>query len=77
MNCPECDRVMQGDTCACGFTTKKTKKPDFYAKECATEGCYVLIGTRIGQPIDPPICKWCQAGTAYYSGKPGAMQKKG
>ena len=67
-----CDTCEQ-EPCTC----QPTQSIYYYFKECATPQCCGIVGARIGQPIDPPICKWCQAGTAYYSGKPGAMQKKG
>ena len=37
----------------------------YYVKQCTTPRCTTMIGARIGTPIDPPICKWCQAGTSH------------
>lgn len=76
MNCPECERELHGNACRCGYQIpgtgqkpEKAKRP-YYYHQCTTPGCTVMIGARIGTPIDPAICKWCQAGVSH------AMQGK-
>ena len=68
MTCPECDREYHGNHCQCGYQAEQSKaadKPPYYYKPCATPGCAVMIGARVGTAIDPAICKWCQTNTAY------------
>lgn len=46
------------------------KKPttDWLDQRCSIPGCEVLIRSKLGhQQPGPPICKWHQAGTAYYA----------
>ena len=39
---------------------------DWINQECSTQGCYVVIRSRIGhQEPGLPICKWCHAGESH------------
>jgi len=44
-----------------------TEKPKqiWITQDCATPGCYSIIRYRLGTLPDPPLCKWCQAGTSH------------
>ena len=60
MDCARCSN----DPCTCEPTNKEPGQP-YYYKPCATPGCTVMIGARVGTALDPDLCKWCQSSTDY------------
>lgn len=56
----------------CGFEPCECQRAlvvpsDWINQTCSTAGCTVVIRCKIGkQAATLPVCKWCQAGAAYY-----------
>ena len=45
---------------------------------CCTPGCSVVIRSRAGKQASTlPVCKWCQAGQAYYRKTMSPLQQPG
>lgn len=59
MRCETCEQ----DPCTC---QKKLGKPSWIVTHCVTPGCGVAIRYRADQGLLTALCKWCQAGKAYY-----------
>lgn len=67
MMCPKCDQTYEG-TCECGYRPKEPKDKQLWLIQyCETPGCDVAIRVKIQEPLTHPICRRCQAGTAYNS----------
>jgi len=59
MTCENCE----SDPCTCQKAL--AAKQLWILQDCATPGCFTQIRTRVEEPPDPPICKWCQAGVSH------------
>jgi hypothetical protein len=66
MTCEACQKEIHAYPCACGYQPKEQKqKQQWLIQCCTTPGCEVSIRTKIDAPLAHPVCKWCEAGTAY------------
>ena len=68
MDCARCSN----DPCTC--EQSKAAGQPYYYKPCATPGCSVMIGTRLGTAIykalscgttEPSQCRWCRVGVSH------------
>ena len=61
-----CDKCEQ-EPCACQRALT-VQQSEWINQTCSEPGCDVVIRSRLGhQAPGRPICKWHQAGTAYYA----------
>ena len=82
MHCPDCDRILGGEStaCTCGWRAQALLAPvnDWLIQQCSVPGCTVMIRSMAGhQASTMPVCKWCQAGKAYYRKATSPMGRRG